>query len=71
VPDVGDEVAELEHRREELDREPGQVGDFGRGSLNEARRKCGKPGCACAAPEHPGHGPQRNLTRRCRRAWPR
>jgi hypothetical protein len=27
------------------------------------RRKCGKPGCACAEPGHPGHGPQWNLTR--------
>jgi hypothetical protein len=31
--------------------------------LNEVRRKCGKPNCACAAPGHPGHGPQYNLTR--------
>ena len=42
----------------------GQVGDFRRGSLNEVRRKCGKPNCACAAPGHPGHGPQWNLTRK-------
>ena len=42
----------------ELYRELGQVGDFRRGSLNEVRRKCGKPNCACAAPDHPGHGPQ-------------
>ena len=40
-----------------------RVGDFRRGSLNEVRRKCGKPNCACAAPGHPGHGPQWNLTR--------
>ena len=58
-----DELAELERRREELYRELGQVGDFRRGSLNEVRRKCGKPNCACAAPDHPGHGPQWNLTR--------
>jgi hypothetical protein len=32
--------------------------------LNEVRRKCGKPNCACAAPGHPGHGPQYNLTRK-------
>jgi len=32
--------------------------------LNEVRRKCGKPGCACAAADHPGHGPQWNLTRK-------
>jgi hypothetical protein len=63
VPDGPDELAELERRREELYRELGQVGDFRRGSLNEVRRKCGKPNCACAAPGHPGHGPQWNLTR--------
>jgi hypothetical protein len=64
VPVEADELAELERRREELYRELGQVGDFRRGSLNEVRRKCGKPNCACAAPGHPGHGPQWNLTRK-------
>jgi hypothetical protein len=64
VPDEVDELAELERRRAELYRDLGQVGDFRRGSLNEVRRKCGKPNCACAAPGHPGHGPQRNLTRK-------
>ena len=63
MPEQPDELAELEHRREELYRQLGQVGDFRRGSLNEVRRKCGKPNCACAAPGHPGHGPQYNLTR--------
>jgi hypothetical protein len=63
VPEGRDELAELERRREELYRELGRVGDFRRGSLNEVRRKCGKPNCACAAPGHPGHGPQYNLTR--------
>ena len=64
MPEGADELAGLERRREELYRELGQVGDFRRGSLNEVRRKCGKPGCACAAPDHPGHGPQWNLTRK-------
>jgi hypothetical protein len=63
VPEEPGELAELERRREELYRQLGQVGDFLRGSLNEVRRKCGKPNCACAAPDHPGHGPQHNLTR--------
>jgi hypothetical protein len=44
--------------------ELGQLGDFRRGSLNEVRRKCGKPNCACAAAGHRGHGPQWNLTRK-------
>jgi hypothetical protein len=64
VPDGPDELAELERRRAELYAELSRVGDFRRGSLNEAFRKCGKPNCACAAPDHPGHGPQWNLTRK-------
>ena len=63
MPDGPDELAGLERRRAELYAELGLVGDFRRGSLNEVRRKCGKPNCACAAPDHPGHGPQWNLTR--------
>jgi hypothetical protein len=63
VPEGPDELEELERRREELYRQLGQVGDFRRGSLNEVRRKCGKPNCACAQSGHPGHGPQYNLTR--------
>jgi hypothetical protein len=51
-------------RGAELYAELARTGDFRRGSLNEVRRKCGKPNCACAAPEHPGHGPQWNLTRK-------
>jgi hypothetical protein len=64
VPEEADELPELERRREELYRELSRVGDFRPGSLNEVRRKCGKPNCACASPDHPGHGPQYNLTRR-------
>jgi hypothetical protein len=64
VPDGADELAGLERRRAELYAELGLVGDFRRGSLNAVRRKCGKPNCACAAPGHPGHGPQWNLTRK-------
>lgn len=64
MPDGSDELADLERQRAELYAELGRVGDFRRGSLNEVRRKCGKPNCACAAPGHPGHGPQWNLTRK-------
>ncbi|HET9973027.1 MAG TPA: DUF6788 family protein [Streptosporangiaceae bacterium] len=64
MPQEPDELPELERRREELYRELSRVGDFRPGSLNEVRRKCGKPNCACAAPDHPGHGPQYNLTRK-------
>ena len=64
MPDGPDELAGLERQRAELYAELGRLGDFRRGSLNEVRRKCGKPNCACAAPGHPGHGPQWNLTRK-------
>ena len=64
MPEEPDELAELERRRAELYAELGLVGDFRQGSLNESFRKCGKPNCACAAPDHPGHGPQWNLTRK-------
>jgi hypothetical protein len=64
VPEGPDELPELERRRAELYQRLARVGDFRPGSLSEVRRKCGKPNCACAAPGHPGHGPQYNLTRR-------
>ena len=60
---AGRDLAGLERTARELYRELGQVGDFRRGSVNEMCRKCGKPNCACAAPDHRGHGPQWNLTR--------
>jgi Family of unknown function (DUF6788) len=64
VPEGPDELPELERRRAGLYRELSQVGDFRPGSLNEVRRRCGKPNCACAVPDHRGHGPQYNLTRK-------
>lgn len=33
------------------------TGDMRRGSITECYRRCGKPSCACVAPDHPGHGP--------------
>jgi hypothetical protein len=57
------DLAGLEAERAQLYRQLGEVGDFRRGSLNEVRRKCGRANCACAAPGHPGHGPQYNFTR--------
>ena len=39
------------------------MGDFRRGSVSENYRRCGKPNCACAAPDHPGHGPRILWTR--------
>ena len=57
-------LPELEAERDRLHALLASLGDFRRGSVSENYRKCGKPNCACAAPEHPGHGPQWNLTRK-------
>jgi hypothetical protein len=56
-------LPELEAERDRLFAQLGMVGDFRRGSVSENYRKCGKPNCACAAPDHPGHGPRFLWTR--------
>ena len=56
-------LLELEARRDRLYAQLAAVGDFRRGSVTENYRKCGKPNCACAAPDHPGHGPRFLWTR--------
>lgn len=56
-------LSELEAERERLYQQLSQVGDFRRGSVSENWRKCGKLNCACAAPDHPGHGPRLLWTR--------
>lgn len=56
-------LAELEIQRERLRGQLAGIGDFRPGSLSAVMRRCGKPNCACANPEHPGHGPQHLLTR--------
>lgn len=60
---VNPSLSELESRRAELFAELVAVGDFRRGSVSENYRRCGKANCACAAPEHPGHGPRLLWTR--------
>ena len=56
-------LPELEAERDRLFAQLSMVGDFRRGSVSENWRKCGKPNCACAAPDHPGHGPRFLWTR--------
>jgi hypothetical protein len=56
-------LPELEAERDRLYAQLSKVGDFRRGSVSENWRKCGKPNCACAAPDHPGHGPRFLWTR--------
>ena len=59
-------LPELEARRDWLYAQLAAVGDFRRGSVSENYRKCGKPNCACAQPDHPGHGPRFLWTRSAR-----
>ena len=56
-------LPELEAERDRLFAQLSMVGDFRRGSVSENWRRCGKPNCACAAPDHPGHGPRFLWTR--------
>ena len=56
-------LPELEALRDRLYAQLATTGDFRRGSVSENYRKCGKPNCGCAAPDHPGHGPRFLWTR--------
>src|SRR5712691_7038024 len=59
-------LPELEAGRDRLYAQLTAVGDFRRGSVSENYRKCGKPNCACARPDHPSHGPRFLWTRTAR-----
>ena len=59
-------LAELEAERDRLYAQLAAVGDFRRGSVSQNYRRCGKPNCACAQPDHPGHGPRFLWTRSAR-----
>ena len=59
-------LPELEAERDRLYAQLAAVGDFRRGSVSENYRRCGKPNCACAQPDHPGHGPRFLWTRAAR-----
>lgn len=56
-------IPEMEAKRARLYEQLAEVGDFRRGSVSENYRRCGKANCACAGPEHPGHGPRVLWTR--------
>jgi hypothetical protein len=60
---MSEPLSELEAERDRLFTLLASLGDFRRGSVSENYRKCGKPNCACAAPDHPGHGPRFLWTR--------
>ena len=59
-------LPELEAERDRLYAQLSAVGDFRRGSVSGNYRKCGKPNCACAQADHPGHGPRFLWTRTAR-----
>jgi hypothetical protein len=59
-------LPELEAERDRLYAQLAAVGDFRRGSVSENYRRCGKPNCACARPDHLGHGPRFLWTRTAR-----
>jgi hypothetical protein len=56
-------LPELEALRDRLYARLAAVGDFRRGSVSVNYRRCGKPNCACADSDHPGHGPRFLWTR--------
>jgi uncharacterized protein DUF6788 len=54
-------TAALEAERRRLLERIAGLEPFRRGSLAVVWRRCGKAGCACVRPPHPGHGPQHLL----------
>jgi hypothetical protein len=59
-----DPLMALTGERAILLRDISELGDFQPGSITSAVRRCGKPGCHCAKPDDPGHGPHFQLTRK-------
>jgi hypothetical protein len=59
-----DPLSPLVDDRSLLLRQIAELGDFQPGSIVNASRRCGKPGCHCAKPNDPGHGPHAQLTQK-------
>ena len=59
-----DPLPALVDDRSALLRQIAELGDFQPGSITGATRRCGKPGCHCAKPDDPGHGPHSQLTQK-------
>jgi len=55
---MGKTIEQLEEHRSGIYRQMAALGDFRPGMISVNYRRCGKPNCACASKEHPGHGPQ-------------
>jgi len=54
---MGDTLESLEQKRDHLNGQLRETGDFRRGIISVIYRKCGKKNCVCAQEGHPGHGP--------------
>jgi hypothetical protein len=61
---MADPLSTLIDDRSTLLRQISELGDFQPGSITSATRRCGKPGCHCAKPNDPGHGPHFQLTQK-------
>jgi hypothetical protein len=61
---LSDPLSPLVGERSTLLRQISELGDFQPGSITSAIRTCGKPGCHCAQPNDPGHGPHFQLTQK-------
>ena len=59
-----DPLAPLVDDRSAILQQISELGDFQPGSIANASRRCGKPGCHCAKPDDPGHGPHAQLTQK-------
>ena len=59
---MSDPLPKLQADRDALLQTLAATGDMRRGSITEVFRSCGKPTCACACAEHPGHGPYHAFT---------
>jgi hypothetical protein len=61
---VIDPLSTLIDDRSTLLQQISELGDFQPGTITSAIRRCGKPGCHCARPNDPGHGPHFQLTQK-------
>ncbi len=57
------DLARLETQRLSLHAQLASLGGSRRGSLVSTYRRCGQSYCACADPDHLGHGPISLLTK--------
>ena len=55
---MSETLSKLESKKKSLYKKLEELGDLRRGTISVNYRRCGKKGCICAKPGHPGHGPQ-------------